>query len=335
MLIEYRKPIRLIGAAAVGGSMELSGPLGEYLDLAYTDDLFDADSWESAEANMVRYAIERALYKLSFRPNDVDLLLAGDLLNQCTASSYCAADFGIPYCGLYNACATFALGCLIAGLSIESGAIRRAIALSGSHFSGAERQYRFPLEYGCQRTPTAQRTVTACGCAVFSDRDPVEAAPIYLTRAMPGTIVDFGIKDTANMGAAMAPAAAKTLIDYLNATGTTPGDYDRILTGDLGWIGAGHFKELCAQNGVVLDHNYLDCGTQIYKKDQDVHSGASGSGCSAFYLCGYLEKVWRKTPFARVLLIGTGALMSPLTIQQKQSIPAIAHAVEFGKEPII
>ena len=311
--------------------MEGEGKLGEYYDIVSTDDLFGAKTWENAEIEMIKLSINHALKCYLPSSKLPGFLFGGDLMNQCTAAAYACLPFEVPYFGLYGACSTFAEGLILAACVLQGSADKSAAVIASSHYSTAERQYRFPLEYGCQRTPTSQRTVTGCGCALLRVQPQIRKS-IYITKARVGKMVDSGVKDANHMGAAMAPAAAKTLIEYLRSSNESPDDYDLILTGDLGEIGAELFSEMCKKEGLNLNSNHIDCGTQIFTYDQDPHAGASGCGCSAIYVCGYLQKIWRVKKLNRVLLIGTGALLSPLTIQQKNSIPGIAHLVCLENE---
>lgn len=308
--------------------MESEGPLGTYFDFSSADDLFGVETWENAETELVRQTLDCALKKAQITSSQLDFVLGGDLLNQCTATSYGCMPHNVPYLGLYGACSTFAEGLLVGASMMESARFETGGVVVSSHFSSAERQYRFPLEYGCQRPPTSQRTVTGCGAALLHAKKTQKCKDaICITGGRIGLIVDSKVKDANHMGAAMAPAAADTLCAFLHESKTAARDYDLILTGDLGKIGAELFTELCAQKGFFFSDNYVDCGTQIFSEQQDVHAGASGCACSAIYICGYLSKIWRNAPLFRVLLLGTGALLSPLTVQQKHSIPGIAHLI--------
>ncbi len=330
--LNFQQKTLLFGASSVVGIMEHEGPLGEYYDCFSETDLFGAKTWEQAETQMVRKTLEIGMHKCGFGAEKLDFLLGGDLLNQCTASSHGCAAFSVPFLGLYGACSTFAEGLLLGAQLLQNDALNLGGVFASSHFSTAERQYRFPLEYGCQRTPTSQRTVTGCGAAFLRKTKEDGSHLPRITKGRIGTIVDGGIKDANHMGAAMAPAAADTLVSFLKETGESPCDYDLILTGDLGQVGAKLFAELCAQRGVLLGAEFRDCGTAIFSEEQDVHAGASGCGCSAVYVCGYLEKIWKERGFRRILLLGTGALLSPLTVQQGLTIPAVAHLVCLEKE---
>lgn len=307
--------------ASVVGQKEADGPLGRRFDAVEPDARAGQDSWEKAESAMLRRAIDMAAERAGGAPGCV---LAGDLLNQCAGSAYAVRGVAAPFFGLYGACSTMAEGLGLAALLVDGGYFESAAAATGSHFCSAERQFRYPLEYGGVRTPTAQWTVTGAGCVVLSR----EGAGPYVTRFTPGRIVDAGIKDMANMGAAMAPAAYDTLKRHFEQTGRAPGYYDVVLTGDLGRLGQEILRDLFAADGVDLGPNYMDCGVLIYDIErQDTHCGGSGCGCSASVLTGHFLRGMRDGLWRRVLFAATGALMSPTTAQQGESIPAICHAV--------
>ena len=307
--------------ASVVGQKEADGPLGRRFDAVETDARAGQDSWEKAESAMLRRAIDMAAERAGGAPGCV---LAGDLLNQCAGSAYAVRGLAAPFFGLYGACSTMAEALGLAALLVDGGYFESAAAATGSHFCSAERQFRYPLEYGGVRTPTAQWTVTGAGCVVLSR----EGAGPYVTRFTPGRIVDAGIKDMANMGAAMAPAAYDTLKRHFEQTGRAPGYYDVVLTGDLGRLGQEILRDLFAADGVDLGPNYMDCGVLIYDIErQDTHCGGSGCGCSASVLTGHFLRGMRDGLWRRVLFAATGALMSPTTAQQGESIPAICHAV--------
>ena len=307
--------------ASVVGQKEADGPLGRRFDAVETDARAGQDSWEKAESAMLRRAIDMAAERAGGAPGCV---LAGDLLNQCAGSAYAVRGVAAPFFGLYGACSTMAESLGLAALLVDGGYFESAAAATGSHFCSAERQFRYPLEYGGVRTPTAQWTVTGAGCVVLSR----EGAGPYVTRFTPGRIVDAGIKDMANMGAAMAPAAYDTLKRHFEQTGRAPGYYDVVLTGDLGRLGQEILRDLFAADGIDLGPNYMDCGVLIYDIErQDTHCGGSGCGCSASVLTGHFLRGMRDGLWRRVLFAATGALMSPTTAQQGESIPAICHAV--------
>ena len=307
--------------ASVVGQKEADGPLGRRFDAVEPDARAGQDSWEQAESATLRPPIHMAAERAGGAPGCV---LAGDLLNQCAGSAYAVRGLAAPFFGLYGACSTMAEGLGMAALLVDGGYFESAAAATGSHFCSAERQFRYPLEYGGVRTPTAQWTVTGAGCVVLSR----EGAGPYVTRFTPGRIVDAGIKDMANMGAAMAPAAYDTLKRHFEQTGRAPGYYDVVLTGDLGRLGQEILRDLFAADGVDLGPNYMDCGVLIYDIErQDTHCGGSGCGCSASVLTGHFLRGMRDGLWRRVLFAATGALMSPTTAQQGESIPAICHAV--------
>lgn len=312
--------------ASVVGQKEADGPLGRRFDAVEPDARAGQDSWEKAESAMLRRAIDMAAERAGGAPGCV---LAGDLLNQCAGSAYAVRGLAAPFFGLYGACSTMAEALGMAALLVDGGYFESAAAATGSHFCSAERQFRYPLEYGGVRTPTAQWTVTGAGCVVLSR----EGAGPYVTRFTPGRIVDAGIKDMANMGAAMAPAAYDTLKRHFEQTGRAPGYYDVVLTGDLGRLGQEILRDLFAADGVDLGPNYMDCGVLIYDIErQDTHCGGSGCGCSASVLTGHFLRGMRDGLWQRVLFAATGALMSPTTAQQGESIPAICHAVAIEAE---
>ena len=315
----------ILCAASVVGKTEKNGPLGGFFDLHSEDDRFGKKTWEKAEAEMQRLALNTALAKGGLHEEELDAILAGDLLNQCVGAAYGLKDFDVPYLGLYGACSTAAEGLLLAALLTSSGQLRRAAAVASSHNCTAERQYRSPLEYGAQRTPTAQWTVTGAGAFVVGESERAEA---LIRGVLPGTVVEKGIKDAANMGAAMAPAAADTLLRFFEESGKRPGDFDLIATGDLGYEGGAILCDLMAMDGIDVRDVYNDCGMMIYSRDtQDTHAGGSGCGCSAAVLASYILPKLASGELRRVLFLGTGAMMSPQIIQQGECIPAIAHLV--------
>lgn len=311
-------------AASVVGKKEGEGPLGPCFDQVLEDGKCGQESWEQAETWLQHRALELLLQKTGAPGEKPELVFSGDLLNQCVGSSFALRGSGIPALGLYGACSTMAEGFLLAGALVNAGYVSRAAALSSSHFAAAERQYRFPLAYGGQRTPTAQWTVTGAGAALISDRGK---GPV-LTAATMGTVEDKGVSDANNMGAAMAWAAYKSVKAHLEDLALAPEHYDLIVTGDLGKLGSNLLRELFAADGVELGSRYQDCGVLIFDPEtQDVHSGGSGAGCSAVVLAARLLPGLEAGRWKRILFCGTGALLSPTTVQQKQSIPAICHCV--------
>ena len=323
--LAFERPPALLGRAAVGGKREAQGPLGADFDKTFGDTSLGMDTWEQAEAQLQKEAVALALARAGLEPEDLDLIFAGDLLNQCISSTFGVMGYQVPFLGQYGACSTMAQALLLAALAVESGAARQAAAVTSSHFCSAERQFRLPLEYGGQRSPTAQWTATAAGCAVVGPDGRVK-----VRGGLVGKIVDLGVKDPANMGAAMAPAAADSIARYLRDTGTSPGDYDSIFTGDLGAVGTALLYQLLAEEGVHLQRVHDDCGLLLYDRQrQDVHAGGSGCGCSAAVLCGHLLKRMEQGELGDILFCATGALMSPTSQQQGQSIPGVCHVVHL------
>ena len=315
--------------ASVAGKKEGQGPLASYFDLVENDTKFGQKSWEKAESQMQILALEAALNKNDWQTKDLDVIFAGDLLNHCVGSSFSLRASGIPFYGLYGACSTMAESLSLAAVMVDGGYARRAAAMTSSHFASAERQYRTPLVYGGQRTPTAQWTVTGAGCILGQ---PVGEGP-YVQAATTGIIADYGIKDANNMGAAMAPAAYETIRAHLQDLNLEASDYDLIVTGDLGVLGKEIVADLFLKDGAPLGNIYDDCGTMIYDiEEQDVHSGGSGCGCSASVLCGYLLKNMQQGKWERILFCGTGALLSPVSTQQGESIPTVCHAVTISRK---
>lgn len=324
----FRKP-SVIAYAAVVGKAENEGTYGGEFDEVVEDNKAGSDTWEQAESLFQQRAVGHVLRKSGLEPDRIDLMIAGDLLNQCVGSSYGLKDYFIPYLGIYGACSTFAEGLLLSAALVNAGYIDTAIASTSSHFSTAERQFRFPLNYGGVRTPTAQWTATAAGAALvgFSGKPP------FIRAATVGKIEDMGITDLNNMGAAMAGAAYDTLTRHMKHRGTHPQDYDVIITGDLGQVGSDLLYDLFQRDGVSLREHHKDCGLMIYDRAaQDVHAGGSGCGCSASMMCGHFFKRIQAGELKRVLYCATGALMSPTVVQQGGSIPGIAHCVEISSE---
>lgn len=313
-------------SAAVGSKKESEGPLAQAFDVINEDSYFGEKTWEKAESRMQETAINKALEKAQLSSADIDCIFAGDLLNQCVGSTYGIRALGMPFIGLFGACSTMAESLAVSSVFLEAGAVTRAVACTSSHFCSAERQFRLPLEYGGQRTPTAQWTVTGSGCIILA-RD---GNGPYVTHATIGKIVDKGIKDANNMGAAMAPAAYETIKAHFQDTGRRPSQYDLIVTGDLGKLGSEILFDLFHKDGMDLN-NLTDCGTLIYDLEgQDVHCGGSGCGCSAVVLTGHLLNGMRAGRWKNILFCGTGALLSPTSTQQGESIPCICHAAAIS-----
>ncbi len=317
-------PPVIIGFGSAAGNKESQGPLGRYFDHTCKDDTFGAKTWEQAESVMQGLALDAALKRAGLHTPDLDLMLAGDLLNQCIGSGYAARAADVPFFGLYGACSTMGESLALAALLLSGGYGSCAAAVTSSHFCSAERQYRTPLEYGSQRTPTAQWTATAAGAVIVTSA--ARAGP-RITWVTVGRVKDKGIKDANNMGSAMAPAAYETLKAHFEDTGLTPDYYDLIVTGDLGSLGHEIVTDLFDRDGVKLA-NYNDCGLLLFDREQqDVHAGASGCGCSASVLCGCLLPGLLSGRWRRILFCPTGALHSPTATMQGESIPGICHAL--------
>lgn len=324
-LILENKP-SIEGYAAVCLKKENNGPLRGNFDEVYEDAKLGEKSWEKAESKMQANAAKIAMKKANIKPKDIDYIFAGDLLNQCISSTFGLRIFNVPYLGLFGACSTMAQALSMASLFVEGNCAERAMAVTSSHFCCAERQFRFPLEYGGQRTPTSQWTVTGSGAIIVGKNE--KSLP-YINAITIGKICDLGIKDTNNMGAAMAPAACDTLVNYFTDTNTSPKDYDLILTGDLGIIGSQLLKKLILKCDLKME-NHKDCGVMIYNQnEQDTHAGGSGCGCSAIVLASKILNDMKKQKLKNILFVATGALMSSTSSQQGQNIPSIAHLVNI------
>ncbi len=341
MAICVENPVYIISSASVVGQEEKNGPLGAHFDLCdEKDDTFGCETWEKAESEMQRLALGKALSLAGKTDRDIDMILAGDLLNQCIGSNYGLLEYDSPYIGLYGACSTAAEGIMLAAMLCSGGSVGCCAGVASSHNASAERQFRSPLEYGGQRSPTAQWTVTGAAAHIISsDKKDLlfeKKTPVYvprITALQPGRSLDAGINDITNMGAAMAPAAADTILRFFKETGQSEGDFDLILTGDLGYEGGAILRELLKCDGYDISACHSDCGLMIYdRKRQDKHAGGSGCGCSAVVLASYILKKIRQGVYKRVLFVGTGALMSPMSLQQGLSIPGIAHLVQIEGE---
>ena len=313
-------------SAAIVGKKEGEGPMTSYFDVIENDTRLGQESWEKAESMFQKEALAYALNKAGLAPSQLQYLFAGDLLNHCTASAFGLRESGVPLLGQYGACSTMAQTLAMAAIFVDSGAADLCAAVTSSHFCSAERQFRYPLAYGGQRTPTAQWTATAAGCAIVG----MGGKGAHIREVCAGRVVDLGITDANNMGAAMAPAAADTLARFLDDTDTKPSDYDLILTGDLALCGSRMLHDLLARKGIVLGDNYNDCGLMLFDRDkQDVHAGGSGCGCAAAVLCGYVLPALARGELKNVLFMATGALMSTTSSKQGESIPGIAHLLHL------
>ncbi len=324
----FKNPPSIKATASIVGPKEGKGNLKHSFDYIIPDELWGEDSWEKAESKLVRETLAKVLQKGSMSNDQIDYILAGDLLNQCIAANYGLRESEIPFFGLFGACSTMAESMSLGSMLIDGGFADSVVCMTSSHFCSAERQFRFPLELGSQRPPTSQWTVTGSGAALLSS----EQTGPYIKAVTTGKINDMGISDANNMGAAMAPAAADTILAHFADTGLSPDYYDLILTGDLGKIGKKICVDLVKMNGLDIENRYNDCGVMIFNmQEQDIHAGGSGCGCSATVFAGYVFKEMMKGNLKRVLFVATGALMSPVSTQQKESIPGIAHAVSIHR----
>ena len=319
--------VNIISGAAIVGPKEGEGPLGPYFDNILEDEKWGEKSWEKAESKLVRETLALILNKAGKPPEEINFIIAGDLLNQCIAANFGLRDSNIPFLGIYGACSTMAESMVIGTMLIDGGFADNVACITSSHFCSAEKQFRFPLELGTQRAPTAQWTVTGAGGVLLSGQGP---GP-YINHLTVGKIVDMGIKDANNMGAAMAPAAVDTILAHFRDTGFSPEYYDLIVTGDLGSLGKSICEDMLRERGYNIGDRYNDCGLMIFDcKRQDAHAGGSGCACSAAVLAGFLYRQIADGNLKNLLFVATGALLSPISVQQGESIPCIAHAVGIG-----
>lgn len=322
--VKFENPPSILKTYTIVGPKEGEGPLKSYFHKILEDDMWGQESFEKAEAKIQEETIKAAIDEAGLSTKDIDYLLSGDLLNQIISSAYTARQLAIPYYGLYGACSTMTESLSLGAMLIDGGFADKVMCATSSHFSSAERQFRFPLEYGSQRNFSSQWTVTGSGATLLS----TDGQGPYVTYATTGKIIDMGIKDASNMGAAMAPAAIDTLLTHFKDTGYTANDYDLIITGDLGKVGKAILLEQMKEEGYDLKDVYTDCGVEIFdSKSQDTHAGGSGCGCAATVLNSYIYKEMLKGTFNRIMIIATGALHSTIINQQGESIPGIAHAV--------
>ena len=324
-LVFEGKPI-ITAWASIAGKKESQGPLAEQFDVVSQDTYFGEKTWEQGEKKLQQLALQTLLNKAGLENTDIDLVYSGDLLNQCIGSSFSLRNSNIPHLGLYGACSTMAQSLLMAAMTVDGQYADRVVAMTSSHFASSERQYRFPLGYGGQRTPTAQWTVTGSGAALVCSQG---SGPVIENGTI-GTVTDLGIKDANNMGAAMAPSAFETIRAHFEDLGCAPEDYDLIVTGDLGQLGKDVLDELFQKEGITLGERLIDCGTLVFDlRAQDVHAGGSGCGCSAITLCSDLLGRLHSGALKRILFCGTGALLSPTSTQQGLPIPGICHAISI------
>lgn len=326
--IKLQNPPSIASAACIVGPKEGLGPLRLYFDAIIDDEMWGEKSWEKAESKLIRETFAKIINKASLTPDAINYVVSGDLLDQCSATNFGLRESGVPFLGVYGACSTMAESMSIGSMLIDGGFADNIVCITSSHFCSAEKQFRYPLELGSQRPPTAQWTVTGSGGALLSS----QGSGPYITYVTTGKIIDLGIKDANNMGAAMAPAAADTMVTHFKDTGYSADAYDLIVTGDLGYIGKNICENILKEQGYDIKGRYNDCGIMIYDRDkQDAHAGGSGCGCSAATLAGFIYQEIMKGNLNNVLFVATGALMSPTSTQQGESIPCIAHAVSIQK----
>ncbi|MBO4594902.1 MAG: stage V sporulation protein AD [Clostridia bacterium] len=321
----FKNAPRIVGVSSVGGPKECAGCIGDRIEIKLSDDKFGEKSFEQAESKILYTAIKNAIHNAGRKEADVDVILAGDLLNQIISATFAARNFSTGYLGLYTACATFTQSILTGGALIDGGYVKNAVCATSSHFSSAERQYRYPLELGSTRPPQAQWTVTGAGALVISNKGKGPK----VTGGTIGRVVDYGVTDVNNMGAAMAPAAADTLYTHFIESGKTPENYDMIVTGDLGALGSRLLKDLLWEKGYDVNKNHVDCGEIIYNISEKEFQGGSGAGCSSLVFCAYLYEKLLNKKIDKMLFAATGALLSSVSSGQGESIPAIAHAVSI------
>ena len=325
--IEFGKPIYIQCSASIVGKKEGQGPLGELFDKISTDDMFGADSWEAAESALQKETVQLCLQKANTSIDDIRYMFAGDLLGQCIASSFGLAQFNTPLFGLYGACSTSALSIALGSIAISAGVADKVMCVTSSHFASAEKEFRFPLEYGNQRPLSASWTVIGSGAFLLSDTKSAGDRAV-ISAVTPGRIVDFGLKDSMNMGMCMAPAAADVIYNHLQDFNRKPDYYDKIITGDLGHVGKQGVIDLLGQKGIDIAKQHMDCGIEIFDQaTQDTHAGGSGCGCAASVLSAYILKQIEEKKWKRVLFVPTGALLSKVSFNEGNSVPGIAHAV--------
>ena len=327
-IITLAKPVAITAHSCAGGRKEGKGPLSEGFDVISDDDYFGQDTWEKAETEMLKRSFYTIMKKRNINPSDIQLALGGDLCDQITSTAFCYRDIPVPFLGLYGACSAMAESMVIGSCMVAAGFTDNALCSSSSHFATAERQFRTPLDYGGKRTPTAQWTVTGAA-HILLER---EGKGPFVTRVMAGRIADLDVKDANNMGAAMAPAAAQTLIEFFRESGESPRKYDAIYTGDLGYVGSILLGQLMEKERYAMD-NHKDCGLLIFDRTKEnVQSGASGCGCSGCVLSSHILPLMEDRKMKKILFMATGALLSPTTAMQGESIPGIAHLVEIVAE---
>jgi len=327
--VKLQNPVCIASTASIVGPKEGEGPLRSYFDSIINDEKWGEKSWEKAESKLLRETFAKVVSKAGKATGEIDYVIAGDLLNQCIAANFGLRESGVPFFGVFGACSTMGESMNIGAMLVDGGFAENVVCITSSHFCSAEKQFRFPLELGTQRAPTAQWTATGSGGVLLSK----EGAGPFITWLTTGKIVDMGIKDANNMGAAMAPAAVDTILNHFKDTGFTPDYYDLIVTGDLGLVGKSICEDLLMEEGYDISDRYNDCGLMLFDREkQDVHAGASGCACSAVVFAGFLYQELMKGNINRLLFVPTGALLSPTSTQQGESIPCIAHAVTIERQ---
>jgi stage V sporulation protein AD len=334
--IIFTNPPEILSGSSVAGKKEGEGPLGSFFDQVEEDPMFGGTTWEDAESRLMKRAADIAIEKAGLKNDDIRFLVGGDLLGQLIATSFGIVDLQIPIFGVYGACSTMGESMALGAILVDGGYADKVLALTSSHFAGAEKQFRFPLGYGNQRPLASSWTVTGSGAVVIGNSNNNskivqtnnENSTIRIKGITVGKIVDYGLKDSMNMGACMAPAAYNTISQNLKDLGVQPNHYDRIITGDLGYVGKDILIDLLKQDGYDISSNHMDCGIEIFDKEsQDTHSGGSGCGCSAITLTGYIFQKMRKHEWNRVLFVPTGALLSQVSYNEGNSVPGIAHGI--------
>ena len=331
--IQFKYTPYIINSASIVGSKEGQGPMGKLFDKVGQDDMFGAETWEEAESTLQKEALQILLQKENMKKDEIELIFAGDLLGQSIASSFGLASFSTPHVGLYGACSTCGLSIAVGSTMIAGGFLGKAVCVTSSHFASAEKEFRFPLAYGNQRPLSATWTVTGSGAFLLASEIPAgKKAYAKITGVTFGKIMDYGIKDSMNMGACMAPAAADSIRQHMEDFGRTPEDYDKIITGDLGVVGQKLLFELLGEKGIDIKKQHMDCGIEIFDSTkQNTNAGGSGCGCSAVVLSAYILKKIEESVWKRVLFLPTGALLSKTSFNEGQSIPGIAHGVVLEK----
>lgn len=330
--ILFQNPPCILAASSIAGKKEGEGPLGTLFDVVEEDPMFGKKSWEEAESELMKEAAAKVLQKAGMKSSDIRYLVGGDLLGQLIATSFGISDFEIPVIGIYGACSTMGEAMSIGSILVDGGFADRVMAITSSHFAGAEKQFRFPLDYGNQRPYSATWTVTGSGAVIIGDHKYHQEKPgeacVVIKGVTTGKIVDYGLKDSMNMGAAMAPAAYETIKQNLDDLNVEPSYYDKIITGDLGYVGKNILVDMLKEKNIDISNNHMDCGIEIFDKDkQDTHAGGSGCGCSAITFAGYILRKLKDGSWKRVLFIPTGALLSQTSFNEGKSVPGIAHAV--------